>query len=229
METIISKSPNVSSRNQTHILIVDDHPFVRQGIAQYINQEHDMQVTGQASDGHEALDLLTQHTYDLVISDIEMDGLNGLSFMKTMRDHHPNVPVVMLSMHDEIQYGVRSLQAGAKGYVMKSEDPDLLIEAIRSTRRGEPFYSKNVVRMCIQAFPGNKHHLPVVENLSEREWDVYMRTGKGLPTREIAAELNIQPKTVETYKSRIKEKMGFKTASELSRHAIEWYRSEGRK
>ena len=229
MEPIISDAPNVSYRQQTHILIVDDHPFVRQGIAQYINQEHDMQVTGEASDGHEALDLLSRDSFDLVISDIEMEGLNGLSFMRAMRDHHPDIPVVMLTMHDEIHYGMRSLQAGAQGYVMKSDDPDKLLQAIRSTRRGEPFYSKKVVRQCIQTYPGNKRNKPLVENLSEREWDVYRWIGKGLRTREIASELHIQPKTVETYKSRIKEKMGFKSASELARHAIEWHRSEGRK
>ena len=229
METIVSNTPNVSSQQHTKILIVDDHPFVRQGIAQFINQEFDMKVTGEAGDGHEALALLEKENFDLVISDIEMDGLNGLSFMRTMRDHHPRIPVVMLSMHDEIQYGVRSLQAGAQGYVMKSDDPEKLLDAIRSTRKGEPFYSKSVVRLCIQAFPGNKNHMPVVENLSSREWDVYRLTGKGLPTRDIATELHIQPKTVETYKSRIKEKMGFKSSSELSQHAIEWHRSEGKK
>lgn len=227
METFTS-TPSLTSK-KTKILIVDDHPFVRQGIAQFINQEDDMCVSAQASDGHEALELLSEEPFDLVISDIEMEGLNGLSFTRTMRDVHPNTPVVMLSMHDEIQYGVRSLKAGARGYVMKSDDPEKLLEAIRYTREGQPYYSRRVSNMCMQFLPGSHHRVPVVENLSDREWDVYRLIGKGLPTRDIATELYIERKTVETYKSRIKMKMGFKSAAELTKDAIEWYRSEGRR
>lgn len=226
METFTSTPPKTSQ--ETKILIVDDHPFVRQGIAQFINQEEDMCVSAQASDGHEALEMLEKERFDLVISDIEMEGLNGLSFTRTMRDLYPEIPVVMLSMHDEIQYGIRSLNAGAQGYVMKSDDPEKLIEAIRYIRKGEPYFSRRVSNMCIQYLPGNRQRIPVVENLSDREWEVYRLVGKGLPTRDIAKELFIEKKTVETYKSRIKEKMRFKSATELTQHAIEWCRNEGR-
>ena len=226
METALSVSPNTSLR-QTNILIVDDHPFVRQGIAQYINQEQDMNVSAQASDGYEALDLLTKSAFDLVISDIEMEGLNGLSFMRSVKDQFPGIPVIMLSMHDEVQYGIRSLQAGAAGYVMKSENPDKLVEAIRAIRGGELFFSRQLSQRWMHLMQAHRKQMPLVDNLSEREWDVYCLIGKGLPTREIAEVLHISRRTVETYKSRIKDKLGFKSASELTRHAIEWYRTNG--
>jgi len=226
METALSSSSSTSSR-QTNILIVDDHPFVRQGIAQYINQEQDMNVSAQASDGYEALDLLAKDAFDLVISDLEMEGLNGLSFMRSVKDQFPKLPVIVLSMHDEVQYGIRSLQAGAAGYVMKSESPEKLVEAIRVIRDGEFFFSKQVSHRWMSLIPIHGKKMPIVDNLSEREWEVYRLIGKGLPTREIAKELHIGRKTVETYKSRIKEKMGFERAPELTRHAIEWNRTNG--
>ena len=137
------------------------------------------------------------------------------------------LPVIVLSMHDEVQYGIRSLQAGAAGYVMKSESPEKLLEAIRAIREGEFFFSKHVSQRWMRLIPVHRSQMPLVDNLSEREGDVYCLIGKGLPTREIAVVLKISRKTVETYKSRIKEKMGFESASELTQHAIEWNRTNG--
>ena len=212
---------------KTRILVVDDHPLVRQGLAQFINQESDMHVYAGASDGYEALDIMEKSSPDVVIVDIEMKGLNGMDLVRNMKNQYPDVPVLMLSMHDELLYAYRALNAGAKGYLMKEVDPETVVNAIRVIQRGEIAVSdKAKQKIMIHIAQGNqKGGRSMVEVLSDRELEVFKKIGEGYRTRHIAENLHLSPKTVESYKARLKTKLGLKDAAELARHASEWVKS----
>ena len=211
---------------KTRILVVDDHPLVRQGLAQFINQESDMHVYAEASDGYEALDIIEKTDPDVVIVDIEMKGLNGMDLVRNMKNQYPEVPVLMLSMHDEGLYAKRALNAGARGYLMKEEDPEKVVNAIRAIRKGDISVSDNAQAIIMRQIVGHtrKESGSIVDLLSDRELEVFKKIGEGYRTRHIAENLHLSPKTVESYKARLKNKLGLKDAAELARHASEWTR-----
>ena len=212
--------------SKTRILVVDDHPLVRQGLAQFINQESDMHVFAEASDGYEALDIIEKTSPDVVIVDIEMKGLNGMDLVRNMKTQYPDVPVLMLSMHDESLYAYRALNAGAKGYLMKEVDPETVVKAIRDIQRGDIAVSDKAKQKIMIQIAGNQRvGQPMVEVLSDRELTVFKKIGEGYRTRHIAENLHLSPKTVESYKARLKTKLGLKDAAELARHASEWVKS----
>lgn len=211
---------------KNRILVVDDHPLVRRGIAQFINQEKDLTVCGEASDGNEAFAVLDELDPDLVIVDIEMKGQGGMELVRNMKTHYPKVPVLMLSMHDEDLFAERALRAGARGYLMKEEDPETVVKAIRSLLSGDVYVSNKAAVRIITGMSGANQSASV-EGLSNREFEVFMMIGKGYRTRHIAEELNLSAKTVESYKARLKNKLMLKDAAALARYAAEWVKTDG--
>ena len=186
-----------------------------------------MSVCGEASDGFEALSIIEELDPDLVIVDIQMKGLSGMDLVKNMKVHHPKVPVLMLSMHDENLFAERALRAGAKGYLMKEEDPEKVVQAIRIVLNGDVYVSEKATSKILKLLSDNKtsNEGTSVDRLSDREFEVFRMIGKGYRTRHIASQLILSAKTVESYKARLKQKLMLKDAAELARYAAEWVNS----
>jgi len=196
------------------VLIVDDHPIVRQGLAQLIEQERDLHVCGQAEDAHEAMQAIRT--------------LKPMELIKDLKVRHADLPILTLSMHDESVYAERSLRAGARGYIMKQEATEKVITAIRRVLAGEVYVSDTVATRMVSrlaAGAGAASASPL-ESLSDRELEVFRLIGEGNGTRQVAEKLHLSVKTIETYRAHIKEKLGFKDANELFRAAIEWVNAE---
>jgi len=213
----------------TRILLVDDHPLLRQGIAQILEAEPDLEVAGQASDAEEALSMFDRIAPDLVVTDISLPGMNGLELLKNLLTLHPNLPVLVVSRHDEELYAERAVRAGSRGYVSKLAAGDELVIAIRRVLRGGIHLSEDLKdRMLFGAASGVKDATQTpLEVLSDRELEVFEMTGRGIPTREISERLHLSVKTVESYRSRIKTKLGLANGTELIKHAVAWVEGEG--
>jgi len=213
---------NQSRRNK--IFLIDDHPIVRQGLALLINREMDLEVCGDAEGAPSALSALEMAGPDLIILDISLNGPDGLDLLKTIRLNDPHVPVLVLSMHDEATYAERSLRAGANGYIMKQEATDRVLIAIRRILGGEVYLSERLTNKMLQQIVRGTD--PVKQSpmsqLSDRELEIYRLIGSGHATRQIAEELHISVKTVESYQAHIKVKLALRSARELVQHAIEW-------
>lgn len=210
------------------VLIVDDHPLVRQGLAMLINKSPDLRVMGQAADTQGALALMAEHEPEVAVVDLSLAGGSGLDLLKEIGRRHPSVLTLVLTMHDELFYAERALRAGARGYVMKGEETDEVIEAIRQVRKGEIYVSEHLRSTLVQraAEPGPNAPSSAVESLSDRELEVFELVGRGQPTREIAKQLSVSVKTVETHRHRIKEKLGLRSGTEMVRYAIRWVERE---
>jgi DNA-binding NarL/FixJ family response regulator len=213
---------NQSRRNR--IFLIDDHPIVRQGLALLINREVDLEVCGEAQDAPSALTGLGACEPDLIILDISLNGPDGLDLLKTIRLKDAHVPVLVLSMHDESTYAERALRAGANGYIMKHEAAEKVLVAIRRIVCGEVYLSDRLTNKMLQQIVRGTD--PVsrspVSMLSDRELEIYRLIGSGHATRQIADELHISVKTVESYQAHIKVKLSLRSARELVQHAIEW-------
>ena len=220
-------SSNPTEVVQSRILIVDDHPLVRQGIAQYINQEPDMTVCGEASDGNQAIAVIESLKPDLVIVDIEMKGVSGLELVRNLQALYPDILVLMLSMHDENIYAQRALSSGARGYIMKEADPENVIEAIRKILSGDVYASPSATAKILKNVSAANKAGSFTDLLSDRELQVFRLIGDGYKTRHIAEKLILSAKTVESYKARLKQKLSLNNAAELARHAAEWAKSGG--
>ena len=187
-----------------------------------INREQDLTVCGEAEDATSALQAIRESTPDFVILDISLDGRDGLELLKTLRVGHPNLPVLILSMHDESVYAERSLRAGANGYIMKQEAADKVITAIRQILGGDVYLSDRLTKRMLQQFVnGSISPRDPLAKLSDRELEVFRLIGAGHGTRQIADELHVSTKTVESYQAHIKEKLSLRNARELVQHAIE--------
>jgi DNA-binding NarL/FixJ family response regulator len=213
---------NQSRRNR--IFLIDDHPIVRQGLALLINREVDLEVCGEAQDAPSALTALVGCEPDLIVLDISLNGPDGLDLLKTIRLKGAHVPVLVLSMHDESTYAERALRAGANGYIMKHEAAEKVLVAIRRIVCGEVYLSERLTNKMLQQIVRGTD--PVsrspVSMLSDRELEIYRLIGSGHATRQIADELHISVKTVESYQAHIKVKLSLRSARELVQHAIEW-------
>lgn len=211
-------------RDKQTVLIVDDHPIVRQGLAQLINQEKDLEVCGQAGDAHEALQAIRQLNPDMVIVDIGLGDTSGVELIKDLKVQYPDLPVLTLSMYDEAVYGERALRAGAKGYVMKQEATEKVVTAIRRVLAGEVYVSSGMAAKMVSKFVGGGTRTAgsPADSLSDRELEVFRMIGEGFSTREMAEKLHLSPKTVETYRAHIKDKLGLQDTNELLRSAIRW-------
>jgi DNA-binding NarL/FixJ family response regulator len=217
-----TKQSGVGARAK--ILIVDDHPITRHGLAQLLNHEADLAVCGEAENVQQALGSIDSLRPDLVLTDITMTGKSGLELIKEMQARHPQVAVLVLSMHDESIYAERILRAGARGYLMKSAGGAELLVAIRHVLRGEVYLSKKMSATMLNLLSGSrsKRNRPTLEMLTDREFEVFQLLGQGLSTREIGHRLNISSKTVDTHRLNIKQKLDMRTLPELTRHAMRW-------
>ena len=207
-----------------NVLVVDDHPLLRQGLALLINQQQDMQVCGEAEEAHAAMQAVTQCRPDIMILDISLNGPDGLELLKSIRASDPDLPVLILSMHDEAIYAERALRARANGYIMKQEATEKVLVAVRRILNGELYLSDRMSNKMLQHYIGGAPSMiqSRISSLSDRELEVFCLIGEGRATREIAEELHLSIKTVETYQAHIKEKLALRSGRELIQHAIQW-------
>jgi len=214
-------------RQKHKIFIVDDHPIVRKGLSQLINQEADLVVCGEAASAQSALETLKKLKPDLAIVDISLKGVDGIELIKQMKVRYSNLPVLVVSMHDESLFAERALRVGARGYIMKQEAIEMMMEAIRKVLRGELYISERVSATIVKKFIDGKSESTSSpeELLSDRELEVFQLIGQGIGTREIAEQLHVSVKTVEAYRANIKEKLSLKNGTELLKHAMHWVES----
>lgn len=206
------------------VFIVDDHPIVRQGLALLIGREPDLEVCGDAEEANAALRQIGGSRPDLVIVDISLNGPDGLDLLRNIRSRDSHLPVLMLSMLDETVYAERALRAGANGYIMKHEATEKVLVAIRRILDGEIYVSDVMAKKMLHRFTGEV--LPgdrsPIADLTDRELEVFRLIGKGHATRQIADELHLSIKTVESYQSRIKDKLCLQNSRELVQRAVRW-------
>ena len=218
-------SSTVSIAPKHSVLVVDDHPIIRHGVCQTLGLEPDLQVVAEASSATEALDALRTFSADLAVIDVSLNGTNGIELIKQIRNEHPRLPILVLSMHDESLYALRAVRAGAGGYIMKREAPDLLLTAVRKVLGGEVYLSPALERRARPAEEPAPAANPI-DTLSDRELEVLDLVGQGHHTRDIAQRLDLSAKTIETHRLNMKDKLGLKTAPELIRYAVNWVRSQ---
>jgi len=206
------------------ILVVDDHPILREGLLQSINRESDLMVCGEAENAHQALGAISKLKPDLVLVDIGLPGKSGFELVKDVRTAHPEVPVLVLSMHDESLYAERVLRAGARGYIMKHERPGKLIEAIRSVLSGKAYVSEKMAARILDVFSGRrpKGSSVPLERLTDREFEILELIGRGKSSHEIAKALHLSVKTVDTHRTHLKGKLNLKSALQLTHYAVCW-------
>lgn len=202
------------------IIIVDDHPIFRSGLKQILNNEYDMEVTGEAEDARELYQLLDKVEWDLVVLDISLPGESGIDILKELKYRYDKVPVLVLSNHPESQYGVRSLKAGASGYMTKEAVPRELVLAIRRILAGKKYISADLAERLADSL-SDRSGKPGHEKLSDREFQVMCMLGSGKTVGEIAEELLLSVQTVSTYRSRVLQKMNMKSTAEITRYVIE--------
>lgn len=216
---------NVKARKAgKRLLVVDDHPMMRQGLAQLIAHEPDLSVCAEAENGAQALAAITEQRPDLVLADISLPDKNGLELIKDALALHPGLPILVISMHDESLYAERVLRAGGRGYIMKQEGGKKLMEAIRRVLGGGIYVSERMSARILELFSGQpteKDPTPI-SRLTDREFEVFQWIGQGKGTREIADHLHLSVKTVEVHRANIKRKLEVRTAPELVRYAVQW-------
>jgi DNA-binding NarL/FixJ family response regulator len=214
---------NCGARKKT-VFVVDDHPIVRQGLSLLINQEPDLTVCGEAEEMHSALSAILAVKPDILIVDISLNGPDGLELLKNVRINAPRMPVLILSMHDESIYAERALRAGANGYIMKQEATEKVLVALRRILSGEIYVSDKIANSMLQHYVrgANPSEHSSIAELTDRELEVFRLIGEGHGTRQIADDLHLSVKTVESYQAHIKEKLSLRSARELVQHAIEW-------
>jgi DNA-binding NarL/FixJ family response regulator len=213
---------------KTKILLVDDHPMVREWLGALINQQADLQVCGEADNAPKALQLVGQVHPNVAMVDISMEGGSGIELIKNIKAGYPEVMVIVLSMHDEGLYAERALRAGARGYIMKREATKGVLQAIRCVLGGKLYLSDKMAMMMAEKFVDGrpKPEGSIIESLSDRELEVFQLLGRGCGTRQIADELHVSFKTVQAFCARIKEKLNLASATELLREAVRWHDSQ---
>ncbi len=230
-----SVEPSVA-QDKKRLLLVDDHPILRHGLASALNGQVHLCVCGEANDSAEALSMVARLEPDLTLVDLSLRGGDGIELLKDLRVRHPKMPTLVLSMHDEALYAERALRAGARGYVMKQEKFDRLLLAISRVLAGMIYVSDQVAAHAVQRMAGGGSGLAVpesappstdayVERLTDRELQVFRLIGRGLGTRLIADNLHLSRKTIESHREHIKSKLGLRDGSELVQRAIQWSRN----
>ena len=210
---------------KTRILIVDDHPMMRQGLAQLVNNEPDLAVCCEVENAHQALAVIDKARPDLVLADITLPDKSGIELIKDIQAIHPGLAVLVISMHDESLYAERVLRAGGRGYIMKHEGGKKLMEAIRQVLSGQIYVSEKMSARILESFSGRRFPgagRSPVENLTDREFEVFQLIGQGKGTRQIAEKLHLSVKTVEVHRVNIKTKLKLQSATELVRFAVRW-------
>ena len=219
-----AKKQKKAEEDKNKILVVDDHPMIREGLARLVADEQDLIICGQAEDAYEALKAISETKPDVVIIDISLKSSSGIELMKSVKAQYPKLPVLILSMHDEALYAERALRAGAMGYIMKQEASEKLLTAIRHVLGGQIFVSDKVSKRLIRKLARGKTEMVTspVDNLSDRELEVFQLIGQGYGTSQIAEKLYLSIKTIETYRTHIKEKLNLADSHELLQYAIQW-------
>ena len=212
---------NNIKRSIHRLLLVDDQPILREGFAHLLDQEQDLKVCGQADSAAGALKAITALRPDLVTVDVVLKGMNGIELVKQIRALHPMLPVLVLSMLDEVLFAERALRAGAKGYVMKQAPTEEVKGAIRRLLRGGRYLSPRMQERILENLSTGGRVAPGIESLSDRELEVFQLIGSGCATRQIAQQLRLSVKTIETYRAHIKEKLKLANGMELIRMAVE--------
>ena len=214
------------SARPCRIFLVDDHPLVREWLANLLRAQPDLQVCGQAEDARTALNAMDAAPADVAIVDLSLRTSSGLDLIKDLRERHPATAIVVLSMHEELFYAERALRAGALGYVTKRESTGRIVEAIREVRAGRVYASPEMLAQLAGRLVGRTP--ATVETLSDRELEVFRRLGEGQSTRQIADELRVSIKTIQAYCSRIKEKLRIESGTVLVRDAVRWVEQQHR-
>ena len=213
------------SEEKERIIIVDDHPLFRERLSELINHELDMEVCGEAEDARQAIEIIRNTSPDLAIVDITLKGSGGLELIKSIRELPTAVPVLVLSMHDESLYAERALRAGAAGYITKHESAENVLLAIRRVLAGEVYLSGTLTSAFLKSLTaGLKSTSQPLDRLTDRELEILELIGRGRATRQIAETLGLGMATIDTYRARIKEKMNFRSGTELQHFAIRWVR-----
>jgi DNA-binding NarL/FixJ family response regulator len=213
----------VADGNKKKVMLVDDHPLVREGLGRLINDQPDLIVSGEADGPVRALELLKQSMPDLVALDLSLSGGDGLELCKQLHELHPDLPVLIISMHDESLYAERALRAGAAGYVMKQAPQEQVMQAIRRTLAGETWLSEKMSAKLLRSMRGVRSDADVspLERLTDRELEVFRMIGQGLSVKAIADALFLSPKTIEAHKEHIKQKLKLETSNDLLQYAIQ--------
>lgn len=214
--------------SSVQILIVDDHPIVRKGLVQLIDQEEGFSVCGEASSEAEAMVAIAKYKPDLVTVDISLKDTSGIELIKDIRARYIDVAILALSMHDEMLYAERTLRAGASGYVMKQEATENVIDAIRRILKGEIYVSRKVAEKMLRKLVDGSSGAAssAIDCLSDRELEVFGLIGQGFGTRQIAEKLHLSVKTIDTYRAHLKTKLKLANADELLQYAIRWFASQ---
>lgn len=216
---------NGTGRRKNRVLIVDDHPIVRQGLRRLIEQEDDLTVCGEAETTREAKTAIRELKPDVVIVDISLKQGDGIELVKDARAHYAQLPILVLSMHDETIYAERMLSAGSNGYIMKQAASDQFLVALRRVLEGGIYVSEVVGNSMIQKFASGGAYISAnpIDRLSNRELQILHMIGRGLSTRQAAEALNLSVKTVESHRQRIKRKLNLSTGSQLVQYAVNWF------
>jgi DNA-binding NarL/FixJ family response regulator len=213
----------VNDQSKARIMIVDDHPIVRHGIAQLLNTQTDMAVTAEAEDAESAMRQLRDQTFELLVVDISMPGLSGLDLIRRIKAKDAHTPILVLSMHDESVYAERALAAGARGFLMKHEATDKLVSAVRKLLAGGVYLSRALEERMFQTFVGGQVVDEPLKRLTEREFEVLQLIAQGMTSAQIAKRINRSIKSVEAYRTAIRSKLGAKSTVDLARLALEYF------
>ena len=225
---MITKPQTGLRKPKIRVLLIDDHPVLRKGLTQLINQEADMMVCGEAEDAPRAFEAVSTLQPDVAVVDISLKGGNGIELIKNVKARYPDLAMLVLSMHDESLYAERALRAGSLGYIMKEEAIEQVLVAIRKVLTGEIFLSDRMKSKMLQQLATGraKTIASPIEHLTDRELEVFRLIGAGHSTRQIAGELHLSIRTVEAYREYIKHKLSLKNSTELVQHAFHWVHQE---
>jgi DNA-binding NarL/FixJ family response regulator len=220
----VNQNPRCDAPEVKRLLIVDDHPLFRKGLEELIHSDAEFAVCGEAGNAAEAMEVIRKLKPDMAIVDLSLPGANGIELIKNIRAEFPSLPILVLSMHDESLYALRALRAGGDGYVMKHEAMANVIQAIREVFNGRPYLSPAMAAQVITKFAHRQAdgEVDAVERLSDRELEILELIGKGNEVRQIAKLLHLSPKTVETHRAHIKDKLDLKNSREVARFALQW-------
>ena len=224
----VNPSSTINNKKTMQIFIVDDHPVVRDGLSTIINHQKDMNVCGEADSEYQAIKDISRLMPDIAVIDISLKDSNGIELTKNIKTNYPKIEIIVFSVHDESVYAERSLIAGAKAYLMKDTISENIITAIRSVAKDNIYISTAMSRKLLHHFSGEKNTIKglSIENLSDRELEVFRLTGQGFKASEIGKQLFLSVKTIETYRTRIKEKLNLPNASALLQYSIKWAKIE---
>lgn len=225
---MVTKTQIGNRKPKARVLLIDDHPILRRGLAQLINQEADLVVCGEVEEAPKAFTAVSTLNPDVAVIDISLKSGNGIELTKNIKARYPELPILVLSMHDECLYAERALRAGSLGYIMKEEAIEQVLVAIRRVLTGEIFLSDKMQAKMLQKLANGRTKVAAspIEHLTDRELEVFRLIGEGHSTRQIAEELHLSVRTVEAYREYIKDKLSLKNSTELVQHAFHWVHHE---